>query len=364
MGRFAWVVVLMAVAGTASAQTPVEFGAPVLTIGGLDAGEDAAFVSVTGVVLERDGGVVIADASTAEVRWFDSSGTFVRATGGVGDGPGEYRRIWSVEPYRGDSIYVADQLGLTVTVLSSDGQFGRRNRIEADWRDRSAYPLSDLPHVIGSLADGSFVLEGPPYMPVEVEPGPQHATQDLFLLGPEGSELAHLGTFWSREVVVEQAGGRQQRRYVQFSAPFRRDAQGAVIAVAGPADSLRFVDRTGQVRTLVVVPDGPPVEPRHVRAVTSSSPEAGSSAPRPVRDRFPGFIDLVISREGNLWLGGPLIPGEERRIWTAYSASGELLGRYSAPRTFRLFDVAGSRVAGVLTGEFDVESVVVFETGN
>ena len=51
-----------------------------------------------------DGRIVVANASTQELRVFDASGIHVATWGGEGEGPGEFSGLSHVERWRGDSI--------------------------------------------------------------------------------------------------------------------------------------------------------------------------------------------------------------------------------------------------------------------
>ena len=75
----------------------------------------------------------------------------------------------------------------------------------------------------------------------------------------------------------------------------------------------------------------------------------------------PGEVTYA-DAEGNVWLpsyrpGGS--PGGSP--YTVISPGGEWLGTVEAPPRFRILDVAGGLVLGVLRDEMDVENVVVYE---
>jgi hypothetical protein len=65
---------------------------------------------------------------------------------------------------------------------------------------------------------------------------------------------------------------------------------------------------------------------------------------------------------GGVWLSDFSIEGiiYGGSKWSVISPAGEWLGRVALPQRFRLLDVRGDRVAGVLTDDLDVESVAVF----
>lgn len=65
--------------------------------------------------------------------------------------------------------------------------------------------------------------------------------------------------------------------------------------------------------------------------------------------------------EGRVWLPSyRLVNPQEGSPYTVISSSGEWLGRVEAPPRFRILDVAGELVLGVLRDEMDVENVVVY----
>jgi hypothetical protein len=97
-----------------------------LTIGVTDGEDPYLFSAIAGVARLSDGRIVVADRGTDEVRFFDSTGAFLHAVGGRGDGPGEYRSIAILRRVASDSIVVVDRDGGRVTVLDPGGRQVRR----------------------------------------------------------------------------------------------------------------------------------------------------------------------------------------------------------------------------------------------
>ena len=66
--------------------------------------------------------------------------------------------------------------------------------------------------------------------------------------------------------------------------------------------------------------------------------------------------------DGNVWLPSyrPAYP-EEGSPYTVFSPDGEWLGQVETPPRFRILDVTGGLVLGVLRDEMDVQNVVVYE---
>ncbi len=76
----------------------------------------------------------------------------------------------------------------------------------------------------------------------------------------------------------------------------------------------------------------------------------------------PLFGSPFADADGNVWLPSyrPAYP-EEGSPYTVISPGGEWLGQVETPPRFRILDVTGGLVLGVLRDEMDVENVVVFE---
>ncbi|WP_419936172.1 hypothetical protein [Candidatus Palauibacter sp.] len=85
---------------------------------------------------------------------------------------------------------------------------------------------------------------------------------------------------------------------------------------------------------------------------------AGFRAPGP---GLQVFGSLFADAGGNVWLPSyrPAYP-EEGSPYTVISSDGEWLGQVVTPPRFRILDVTGGLVLGVLRDEMDVESVVVY----
>lgn len=77
---------------------------------------------------------------------------------------------------------------------------------------------------------------------------------------------------------------------------------------------------------------------------------------------LPLFGSPFADADGNVWLPSyrPAYP-EEGSPYTVISSDGEWLGQVETPPRFRILDVTGGLVLGVLRDEMEVENVVVYE---
>jgi hypothetical protein len=69
----------------------------------------------------RDGRIVIGDAGTMYVRYYDGAGRHLLDAGGRGAGPGEFQRLSWVGRLEDDSVLVYDQTLRRFTVFDADG---------------------------------------------------------------------------------------------------------------------------------------------------------------------------------------------------------------------------------------------------
>lgn len=97
---------------------------PVLDLPGSSA-KTPLFGMIVGAVELPGGDIVVADAAGPNLQWFSDSGVPVRTVGRAGDGPGEFRRIQSIQSCGVDSLYVWDDMLARVSVLTGAGTFVR-----------------------------------------------------------------------------------------------------------------------------------------------------------------------------------------------------------------------------------------------
>lgn len=96
---------------------------PTTEIGVRDGEEAYQLHRAQGSTRLKDGRIVVANAGSQELRFFDSRGRYLRSVGGDGEGPGEFRFPTRVRPIGGDSLMVWDQRLLRISYLDLEGAF-------------------------------------------------------------------------------------------------------------------------------------------------------------------------------------------------------------------------------------------------
>jgi len=95
-----------------------------LTIGADEVDPDYQFGKITSIQVGPDGLIFVMDQMAGEIRVFDQEGSFVRALGGRGEGPGEFSGsaadVFLMEGYR---LAVPDLGNQRISLLSPEGEF-------------------------------------------------------------------------------------------------------------------------------------------------------------------------------------------------------------------------------------------------
>lgn len=354
----------------------VEVRRELFSLGGVGAAPDEEFFRVRSPFLLPDGRIVVPDAGSSEVRIFDSGGALLVSAGREGDGPGEYRAIERVFPYRGDSLAVFDSRSQRVTLLDADGKHARTLSLgDAGVARSGALPGASPParaFVAGVFGDGSFLLRRG-----EISVGTGDTTsvrRDRFRysrVDPEGRLLANIIVLPDDEQFVWAQDG---------SRSVRPRAFGRTTAVAVRGDRIFVADNTGfGITTLDQAGDtlATAHASRSSRSIDEEDREGwieaevgelqGSLlrevAEKAVRamnfpDAMPYHGDLVVGADGRIWLEEYRPPHSgEAPAWTVFDPDGRLIGRYLFPRGFRMSWADRTRALGVRLDELDIETV-------
>ena len=94
---------------------------PLVRVGLLDGPDEYLFGNITGAVRLGDGSVVVADESIYEIRMFDARGRHAWSSGRKGEGPGEYEGIRLMRGCPGATVTVFDWSQDRITRLGPDG---------------------------------------------------------------------------------------------------------------------------------------------------------------------------------------------------------------------------------------------------
>jgi hypothetical protein len=331
------------------------------SIGTLEGAAAQQLFQVADAARLSDGRIVVANSGTHEIRYFAPDGSYVFSTGREGAGPGEYRQITHLIRYPGDTLMVYDAMLQRGTVLGPDGHtvefidFGRSG---------PGRPISPL----GRLTDGSLVVLFGSTRSFEGVSGIVTDTLDLARYSANGGFLGIIGLVAGGEAVVEAGVGPMQLAFghpgptvsVGDSAVFTRRGDGFEVGILSPEGRLVSIYRKVHERARVT--DGLIERYRETRlsAVDQAfrSKIAKVLATMPYPETMPAISNLVVDREGNLWIEHYRSDGDERiGTWTILDSEGRWLGDVDLPAGLEVFEIGSDYVLGVLRDELGVEFV-------
>ena len=348
---------------------------PVVHIGVIDGREEYQFTTIAGVWRVPDGGFVVADVQSAEIRFFDAGGIFRGSFGSPGEGPDEFQRLVTAYAYRGDSIAVWDARR-RLKVFDGDGRLGR----SVPFSVTPPMPPPGSPRVglvvgglNGAFPDGTFLVY--PGTTFPLTPGERIPQGVAFLrYSAEGDSLQSVGPFSGPEVMIPEPGAGG----VRLVSPFPRQVvsfpgrTGTFVGASEDFEVQRF--RSDGVLDLLIRASHRSLtltqahrdifEDRERRRLAeSASPQALARALATVEfpETVPPYSQLLVDSEDHLWVRDYKMsdtPGPE--VWSVFSPEGQLLGTLETPERFEVRQIGANFMVGIWTDELDVRYVRMY----
>lgn len=333
---------------------------PVVDIGVLEGAPQYQLFRAASAVLLDDGTIVVANAGTHELRFYDREGRHVRSTGRRGGGPGEFQSLGYVARHGRDSLLAFDLRQRRTSVYAVSGDFVRAVSLER----------GGFAEFVGVLGDGSVVLAGRSFGSGEAGEGVYRGSVAFVRYLPDGALGDTVGVFPGAEWFQYPSGPA----VITGGLLFGRDTYGAAVG-----DRI-YIGSSDSHEIGVYSPDGRLTRmvrwARTARPVTDSDFERAKQyvlsraesdnerlrteemlAAMPRVRSLPAFEAFLIDRSGNLWVEDYQAPGAQDESWTVFDREGQWLGTVSMPPRFRALDIAEHDLLGRWWDEFDVEHV-------
>jgi hypothetical protein len=333
---------------------------PELDIGVADGPEEYQLYLVTGARVLRNGEIVVVNTGSHELRFYDSAGTYLRALGREGKGPGEFGAPWGMWDLAGDTLAVWD-FTLRRLSLFADGDFVESSRLERDIF--GAVPL-------GVLADEQLLLN---LLDARVpDVGFEMFEQVVFAFTLDGTFVDTLGRYPARLV------GRYGETGLAGSPLFDAEAvlaagDSAYWVGTGRTHEVTRYDATGAPQLVVRWAGEPmPVPPELVEEYNEHELEGRTNEnarrrtrrlqeARPTAEYLPVYDSLVVDRNAALWMRWFALPWAADAEWVVFGADGIAAGRLTAPRSFQPLDIGDDYILGATKDELDVEHVRLYD---
>jgi hypothetical protein len=339
---------------------------PRLDIGGETDDTTQLLFRVTRALRLADGRIVVGNGGTNELRFFDPGGRFVRSAGRTGEGPGEFRGLGTVFPYRGDSLLVSDTRLRRLSVFDGHGAFGRSFTVQTS----DALPFAS---VIGVFHDGSLFGQGFVRTGDGVPSGLQRYDVSFYHLDTLAALLTALPDFPGTDAYFEafDRGFRVHQALFGRRTWYLAAGHGFYVA-ANDRYELQRYRMDGTPDRVVRWARAPrPVTEQDVAAERARREEGARSdqarrdagrifgqLPRP--DTFPAYGAVLVDDSLNLWVGD-YVPGSSAPTrWTVFDAAGRVLGTVPNPGGFMPDHIGHDFLLGRWRDELDVEHVRLY----
>jgi hypothetical protein len=371
--------------GTAALDEWLVEPAPSLEIGLIEGDAPYLFANIEGARLLEDGGVAVADRGSAQLRFFDADGRFLRAAGGHGEGPGEFSYVRGVDRCGADSLYVYD-LDFRTVVFSADGRYAREAR---PWGpaapERRPYLLrcnengyfaavgwDRSPHRIPAVGEPPILYraEAPAWILEPLRQATASARRDDFA-GTGLRLAAELEPVLTSERLANPRGTGPHP--LGRGATMAMDASGLWIGT-GEAHELRRYSLDGTLaRILRWNGDDLAVTAAHIEGWHAAELERGNAARRasiaqtlrdsPVPAALPAFVRIEIDPEGMIWIQPFHSPGSAAPAWIVLDPDRGPVARVTMPEGLRVTDIRTDALVGVHRDDLGVERVRVHRVG-
>jgi hypothetical protein len=359
---------------------------PLVRIGHQPGRPEYELYRVASTLRLSDGTLVIANAGTSELRWYSRAGAFLRAAGGPGDGPGEFRSLERVMPHGADSVAAFDVSSRRVSVYDADGSLVRT----ATQRAVETEMLSP----VARFADGTSLWTSSGF--TLAAEGPSRVERLSMSVYRLGSSLASAGDGaflpWLETVIGPTGGlspdgstpiGRSPRTFGR-SSWLAADAEGWVFG-DNAAPELRVHAMSGLLTTIIrwpiaarlVTADDVQRDTDWDLARRSGQDPATRERVRRAREEHPPPPDTMpwfgCAFQG--CVGKPLLLDAQRNVWVqayrpraeevadrydVFDSSGVWLGRVTMPLGLEVLWIGADEVVGRVRDELDIESVAVY----
>lgn len=335
--------------------------------------ENDPLEQVVGGLLVNDTTIIVVERSTGTLRFYSNEGRFLRNIGGLGDGPGEFRRIEWVRRV-GSALHVYDAVHNRLSEYTIDGTLIGTRQVGAPG------PTVDRQMALGVFEDGSMLVHVAGPEQESPSSGAYRLRMRLRRIDHDGT-VHDLGSYEGSERYVGQGPGGRGNVSGELVFGRRSGVEAAGITyfvVDNNAPVIRAFDMDGRPlrEPEVIQADTIPVARTDIQEVrgrwtAENVPgidfgEIFDQMQLPTMLPFFGWAGppdlrmLLGDSSGRLWLlayGG--IEARRTPSWTLFGRGGELVGNVTVPEVAEVLDARGDSVLLRTWDRYDQELVIL-----
>lgn len=338
---------------------------------GSDLTDEVQFGEISGIEVDGDGNVYVADKLAQQILVFGPDGSPTGTIGGPGEGPGEFGGNIGGVFWIADELIVPDLSNQRVSRFGLDGSFRESFRISPDEGVAVRWDIGDQ----GLVAQRRLVTPGDEDVlqgdaVVSVRPG---AVVDTLRHLPPGQG-------------VQITGGIPLIRPFEPEPVWDTTSEGRFVTAMTNARTFEMRGSNGQVEWVATLPpQASAVTPADRAAVESSLREMYRRQGLPdeisqtvisrmeFAGALPAFASVALGPQGSLWVQEFVAPSQALgsrvrvsiqdmggRSWSVLDEDGQLLGSVSFPIDFEPVRAVGDVLYGVGIDDLGTESVRAF----
>lgn len=311
--------------------------------------------------------IVVVNAGTFELRWYDAAGTLLRTVGREGGGPGEFGRVGpgAMCALPDGRLVVSDPMQMRAHVFASDGSTADIIRLEL----QAAFPT-----IADCFEDGTLLVwhaEQPAErIPGGIIPG-EFIWSRVSAGGTHLSELARLPA--NPQYLLDQGDGTATYHTIPFTVRPSAAAGGNALYVASGAEPA-IERRVAAGATDLVIRWTPASRVRSAdvydryrsHVLDGMYPDRRREWSRffALRIDVPEWIAAVhtlrVDEAGHVWAERYRLPWDSVAVWDVFKGDGRWLGGVTVPRGLTIYEIGEEYVLGVQRDELGVERVRMY----
>lgn len=350
---------------------------PTVTIGYDREDSTQTLFNVRGAIRLQAGTILVANGGGHQLRLYDATGQHLRDIGAFGTGPGEFRGLWRMWRYPGDSVLTFDIQQLRLSLFDSNGVLGRTVRL-------TPTANTPVPIPIDVFADGALLVQAGGSVQSQERLGFVRSEMILGEWSSTGRFVRTLGSFPGRELFFfpSERGPFPNTPLLQRKSEALSRGDRLVVAWSDRYELRTYSRDLRPERILRKDEANRPVSARDVATLTAlvleSAPDqrtrremAEELRAMPVHETLPAFgwpalpenfsrRAIFVDSTDNLWVLEYQVPDQTPNRWTIFAPDGSLRGTLDLPHNFEVFEVGVDYVLGVMRDELGVESVQLY----